>query len=134
MTPSRQRNAVSEGFALGLVLCGYSWIEFDKMRVDMAFEGAWRSWRHKGLFPQVSRDLENGLDASIAFSRAKRQHKTWVFYWESDGATLDVVRCNPDWDSGNPDDVAYAVEMISDDADRDGWKGLASAFLEAFAR
>ena len=134
MTPSRQRNAVSEGFALGLVLCGYSIIDFDKVRVDLAFEDAWRSWSHKGVFRQVNRDLENGLDAYIVFSRAERGHKTWVFYWESDGISLNVVRRDPQWDSESQEDVAYAVGMISDDIDRAGWVELARSFLEAFSR
>jgi hypothetical protein len=42
ITPSRQRNAVSEGMALGLLLCDRSSLPFDKFRVDLAFEGAWQ--------------------------------------------------------------------------------------------
>jgi hypothetical protein len=39
MTATRQRNAVSEGAALGFVALGYDRIPFDKVRVDLAFRG-----------------------------------------------------------------------------------------------
>ena len=39
MTATRQRNAVSEGAALGFVALGYDRIPIDKVRVDLAFRG-----------------------------------------------------------------------------------------------
>ncbi len=50
LTPARQRNAVSEGMALGLLLCGRSSVLHDKVRVDLAFEGAWRTWNYTPQF------------------------------------------------------------------------------------
>jgi len=42
ITPARQRNAVSEGIALGLLMLDRNEIPFDKFRVDLAFEHAWK--------------------------------------------------------------------------------------------
>jgi hypothetical protein len=40
VTPSRQRNAVSEGVALGLVMCDRFTLPRDKVGIDLSFEGA----------------------------------------------------------------------------------------------
>jgi hypothetical protein len=52
--PSRQRNAASEGVAPGTVVVGHDSIEFDKVRVDLAFEGA---WPHRTGCSQVDTDI-----------------------------------------------------------------------------
>jgi len=41
ITSAKQRNAVSEGIALGLVLLSRPSLPFDKMGIDLAFGGAW---------------------------------------------------------------------------------------------
>lgn len=64
ITSTRQRNAVSEGIAFGLVLLGRPHLPFNKIEVDLAFVGAWREWRFASRFPQVSTDLRHGLDGS----------------------------------------------------------------------
>lgn len=69
------RNAVSEGVALGLIMCGRSSLPFDKVRVDLALEGAWRSWRYSQRFPQVDTDLGKGLDGVRAMTRATRNKR-----------------------------------------------------------
>lgn len=47
ITATRQRNAVSEGAALGLVMCGHFDIPSETWRVSLAFEGAWRAWEDR---------------------------------------------------------------------------------------
>ncbi|SPM27169.1 hypothetical protein MycrhDRAFT_1151 [Mycobacterium terramassiliense] len=38
ISATQQRNAVSEGIALGLLMCDCNEIPYDKFRVDLAFE------------------------------------------------------------------------------------------------
>lgn len=38
ITPSRQRNAVSEGMALGLIMCDRFTLPWDKVAIDLSFE------------------------------------------------------------------------------------------------
>jgi hypothetical protein len=40
ITPSRQRNAVSEGMALGLIMCNRFTLPYDKLGIDLSFGGA----------------------------------------------------------------------------------------------
>jgi hypothetical protein len=40
ITPARQRNAVSEGIALGLCMLERYEFPYDKVRIDLAFERA----------------------------------------------------------------------------------------------
>jgi hypothetical protein len=47
LTSTQQRNAVSEGMALGLVMCQRDTLPFDKVGIDLAFTGAWRSWQYR---------------------------------------------------------------------------------------
>ncbi|WP_040841265.1 hypothetical protein [Nocardia brevicatena] len=55
LTPARQRNAASEGAALGLLMCDRITLPFDKIGVDLAFESAWRDWSHTAKFPRSIR-------------------------------------------------------------------------------
>ena len=64
ITPSGQRNAVSEGMALGLIICDRFTLPWDKIGIDLSFEGAWRSWQYKSRFSQVNTDIRRGLGAS----------------------------------------------------------------------
>jgi hypothetical protein len=72
ITPARQRNAVSQGIALGFCMLERYEFKFDKMRVDLAFEHAWRDWPdgYKSQFPQVSTDLSKGTDAVWVMTHA----------------------------------------------------------------
>ncbi|MGE0307166.1 MAG: hypothetical protein AB7Q27_15565 [Acidimicrobiia bacterium] len=60
--PSRQRNAVSEGMALGLLMCGRDELRFEKTSIDLAFMSAWRKWPFTDRFRQVDTDMRHGLD------------------------------------------------------------------------
>ena len=65
MTATRQRNAVSQGIALGFCMLERYEFRFDKMRIDLAFERAWQTWpeEYRSRFPQVSTDLRNGTES-----------------------------------------------------------------------
>jgi hypothetical protein len=134
ITPARQRNAVSQGMALGLVLCDRTSLPYDKVRVDLAFEGAWRSWEYRQRFPQVNTDLGKGLDGVHAMTRATQSKQVWVLYWDPGGAELVIHARQPDCDPNNDADVQYARSMIDGDVPLAGWVALARDFLERFER
>jgi hypothetical protein len=132
LTPARQRNAVSEGMALGLLMCGHDSLSFDKFRLDLAFEGAWRSWAHRTRFSQVNTDLTKGLDGVWAMTRADADKQVTVLYWEQDGATFRISTRQPDWTPDDPDDLDFAARMIDGGVPLTGWEELARDFLTRF--
>jgi hypothetical protein len=134
LTPTRQRNAVSEGIALGLLMCGHDSLPYDKFRLDLAFEGAWRSWTYRTRFRQVDTDLANGTDGVRAMTRADRDKHVMVLYWEQDGGTLRITARQPDWTKDDPDDLDFAVKEIDGDVPLTGWEKLARDFLALFER
>jgi len=131
-TAARQRNAISEGMALGLLACGCDSLPYNKIKIDLAFEGAWRTWTYRNKFPQVNTDLANGLDAIWAMTRVDSQKNVWVLYWEQDGNQFQIHSRDPDWTPDNPDDLTFATEMIPGDVPLAGWEELARAFLKRF--
>ncbi|WP_040693796.1 hypothetical protein [Nocardia vinacea] len=133
LTPARQRNAVSEGMALGLLLCGRNTVAYDKIGVDLAFEGAWRVWTYRDRFPRVSTDLAKGLDGIWVMTHADEQKQVWVLFWEND-RELTICARQSDWDYEDSADLEYAVRMISGDVPAEGWKVLAQEFLDRFER
>lgn len=115
--------------ALGLVLCGTNSIPFDKTRVDLAFEGAWRNWEHRSRFPQVNTDLSKGLDGVWAMTRASEAKHVWVLYWDTSGKDLAIYARQPDWDPDDDYDLTYAVNVIDGEVPAGGWVSLAEDFL-----
>lgn len=132
ITPTRQRNAVSEGIALGLVMVGRDVLPYDKVRVDLAFTGAWRGWEFRDRFAQVSTDLRNGSDGVHVMTRADEGKRVWHLYWERSGRELHVrPRGQSEDDAVDPDAVAEALDGQVPAA---GWRALAEDFLERFGR
>ena len=131
MTPARQRNAVSEGAALGLLLCGRAELPFDKINVDLAFAGAWRGWTYGDRFPQVNTDLTHGLDAYLALTHAEETRQVWAMFWVNEGNRLVIHTRDPDWSADNPG-LEHALSMIDGGVPRDGWVGFAESFLARF--
>lgn len=134
LTPARQRNAVSEGMALGLLMCGYDSLPFDKVSIDLAFDGAWRSWTYRSRFPQVNTDLTKGLDGVWAMTRADADKRVVALYWELDGGTFRISARQSNWTPDNPDDLDFAAEMIDGGVPLAGWEALAREFLDRFER
>jgi hypothetical protein len=109
----RQRNGVSEGMALGLVMLDCNDLTHDKLRIDLAFEHAWRDWpdSYKSQIRQVDTDLGKGKDAIGVMSHAGKDKRTFVFFWgDWDGRSFTIHRRRKDWDSGNPGDINDAVD------------------------
>lgn len=130
ITPARQRNAVSEGVALGLVLCGINSVPSARSRVDLPFESAWSSWEYCDQFPQVNTDLAKGLNASLAMTHADKNKRTRVLYWDtSERGKYRIAAHQSDWDPTDDDDVEYAVSAIDGGVPADGWVSLARKFL-----
>lgn len=128
---ARQRNAVSEGIALGLCMLERYEFPFNKLRIDLAFESAWRDWpdRYKAQFSQVATDLKNGTDAVWVMTHADEAKHTWTFFWDVSGPKINIYSRSGDWDSDNPEDVARAVSVIDGDVPLEGWISLAQDFV-----
>lgn len=81
MTPTRQQNAVSQGMAFGLLLCGRDSLPTNKVSVDLAFAGAWHSWPYARQFPKVDSDMRRFMEGYPVISRADAHKQA-----EHDGA------------------------------------------------
>lgn len=132
ITPSRQRNAVSEGMALGLIMCGRNTIRLDKVMVDLAFEGAWRSWPYADRFSQVHTDLRNGSGGARVMSRADERKQVWNLFWDTSGGEL-AIYSRPQWDDEDID-AEFVAGMIDGGVPAEGWRALAQGFLDRFER
>ncbi|MFQ1003658.1 hypothetical protein [Modestobacter sp. SSW1-42] len=132
LTSSQQRNAVSEGMALGMLMCGRDELRFDKVMLDLAFEGAWRSWSYRTEFSQVSTDLRNGSDGVRVMTRADERKQVYNLYWDTSGGTVNVY-ARPQWADAELDYDAIA-ESIDGKVPADGWRYLADDFLSRFDR
>lgn len=133
LTPALQRNAVSGGMALGLILNKRVSLPHNKVAIDLSFEGAWESWPYRSKFPQVARDLANGTDGIVAMTRADEdKHTAGVLYWKVDGSSLRIATRDPDWAPDNPEDLAYAAKRIGEEVPMEGWRKLAKEFIDRF--
>ena len=132
LTPSRQRNAVSEGMALGLLMCGRDEVPFDKVAVDLSFESAFRSWPYRSRFRQVATDLKNGSDGVWVMIHADQDKRVLSLYWDHDGRTLSIY-ARGDWPDNEIDADAVA-EGIDGDLPAEAWKQLAEALLSRLER
>ena len=128
MTPDRQRNAVSEGTALGLVISWHTTIPYKKLRVDLAFNGAWRGWQYADQFPRVTTDLKN-MEGTRALIHVDHTRSTRVFYWGNSGRELLICARDPEWDPSDESEIQYALSVIGGDVPLDGWVSLAEDFL-----
>lgn len=131
-TPTRQRNAVSEGIALGLVALGRSRLDYDKIAVDLAFTAAWRSWTCSSRFSQVSTDLRNGTDGIWVMAHVNTARLARTVYWVVGDGELRITTDHSDWDPQDPDELTWAVSRIDDEVDLDGWINLSQTFLDRF--
>lgn len=133
-TPAQQRNAVSEGAALGIVLAGRTTVPYNKLRVDLAFTGAWRRWSHVGKFPQVNTDIRKGMEGTRVLTYADYRRDTSALSWETVGGELSIRALQPDWDPTEESDVQFALEVIDGGVPLEGWMSLAVEFLARLDR
>lgn len=134
LSSARQRNAVSQGVALGMLLCGRAELPRDKVRIDLAFAAAWRDWEYRDRFSQVNTDLRKGLDPVHAITRADESKQVVGVHWVHAGFDWTITVRDPDWSIDRPDDVERALKMIDGDVPLDGWTSLAEDFLERLMR
>lgn len=128
ISASRQRNAVSQGMALGLLMRDRGRLPVDKVVVDLVFESVWRTWDHRHEFPQVSTDLRNGLDGYIAITHADERKSVWHLYWDS-STWPPQIHARERWRGVDidPDEVAQGIDGS---VPATAWAALAHAFLE----
>jgi hypothetical protein len=114
---------VSQGIAIGLCVLERYEFKFDKFRVDMAFEHAWRDWpdRYKSQFPQVTTDLSKGTDAVWVMTHADERKQVTPLFWDSSDGKLTIYQRGDDWDSDDSGDVDYALKMVDGDVPLDAW-------------
>lgn len=129
-TPGRQRNAVSEGTALGLLLRGCNSLPDTKLALDLAFGSAWRSWEYRSRFPQIQTDLAKGKHGTLVLTRAGRRQHVAALYWDREHGQHVIRARQPDWHPHHDPDVEFALSVIDGDVPRDGWVSLATALIE----
>jgi hypothetical protein len=132
ISPARQRNAVSEGVALGLLMCDRSKLAFDKVLVDLSFEGAWRNWQYRDRFSQVSTDLRKGSDGVWVMTHADHQKQVRNLYWDTTGAAISIC-ARPQW-ADQEIEPGTIAGSIDGDVPAAGWHALAEDFLDRFDR
>ncbi|SEA87350.1 hypothetical protein SAMN04488580_10533 [Mycobacterium sp. 283mftsu] len=121
--------------AFGLYMSGCDTLAFDKLRIDLAFENAWRDWPHKSRYPQVNTDLSKGTDAVWVMTRADEKKRTYAFCWQGwNGGALTLRPRQHDWERDDPNDVEFAVSVIDDHVPLAGWLSLAQQFLSELNR
>jgi hypothetical protein len=113
-------------------MCGRDELPYDKVAIDLAFTGAWRSWAFNQRFTQVSSDIKKGLDGARAMTRAGSTKHVFNLYWENHGRTLSIC-WRPSWSVHDidPDQVAANIDG---DVPASGWKALAESFLARYER
>lgn len=131
LTSTQQRNAVSEGMALGLLMCDADALPFTKLAIDLAFNAAWLEWPQRSLFPQVSSDLRNGSDPTRVITRASERSHTFNLFWDLEGWVPTVFSRSA---SETELDVEFVASVISGQLPAERWRHLAAAFLEHVRR
>lgn len=54
-------------------------------------------------------------------THASETKRTMVFFWDWQGATINIYSRSGDWDSDDPVDVDFALEVIDGDVPLEGW-------------
>lgn len=134
LTATQQRNAVSEGAALGLVALGYDRIRYESWKVSLAFESAWRMWPYAKRFSQVDTDIRQGLNGVHAMTRATQGKHTALLYWDREGGELTVYWRRDNFDPESREELEWASNTIEGDVPLEGWEELAQGFLDRYRR
>lgn len=126
-TDARQRNAVSEGFALGLLMCGRHELPNDKLRLESAFRGAYEGWAYRDEFPRVLKDTGYGpgLDLVWVMLHGDSKLRTRNLHWERSPGLWTVVPNRTPLDGAS--DLARSIDG---DVPAEAWSDLARAFLD----
>ena len=108
-------------------MCDRFTLPWNKVMIDLSFEGAWRSWQYRHRFPQVDADIRNGLDGVWAMTRADVRKHTFNFYWDTSGREIAIYPRGV-WSDGEVD-TDQAAKWIDGEVPGDGWQELAADFL-----
>lgn len=128
LSASQQRNAVSEGFALGLISNGYRGLRDDKVAIDLSVEEAWSKWSERSRFPQVSTDLRKGLAGSIVMSRRQGVPSRGLV-WSHDPEYQVLIKVG-ELDPRRVDDLEFLASLIRGKLSLDQWKALGRLLVE----
>ncbi len=132
MSPTTQRNTVSEGMALGLLMNEVGELSGEKYLIDLAFEAEFPLWTHASEFPQVRTDLRNGLDGIYAITRADYRKQVFHLYWDS-GEWPRFICVRPQWEDVDIDADVVAASLHPR-IPAESWRILAASYLRHFNR
>lgn len=132
LTSTQQRNAVSEGAALGLLLHGRDRLPHDKIAIDLAIAHAWRRWPRADQYPALARTFEQ-YNGTYALLRADERKHTWALYWDTSGSEA-VIRRRASFLGDDPLPFEEMADVIDDRISADDWATLAGDFLGRFNR
>jgi hypothetical protein len=127
-TKPAQESYVTAGLALALIARGVTTIEKDKVRFELACEGAWRHWSHASTFPAIAR--RTGPDAYYQVvddhSRRLRYLPVAAFYDGDNGHRVAIRRSDDTLDD-------CIEELVSDSGvPWDDWQTLADDFISRY--
>lgn len=129
LSASQQRNAVSEGFALGLLSNGYGGVRDDKESIDHSVEEAWSAWEERHRFPQVSADIRKGLAGSIVMTRRQGIPSRGLVW--SEGPEYQVLVKVSELDPDRVDDLEFLASLIQGNLSLGHWKELGKKLVES---
>jgi len=114
-------------------LRGRSELPLNKFAVDLAFEGAWRSWAYRSSFSQVATDMRNGSGGQRVATRATSSKRVTGVWW-SDADGRWTVTSVDDLDLTDPADVEFVLSVIAGDLPLEAWQDLTTEFLARLDR
>jgi len=128
MTTDDQQKAMSEGFALGLLMVGFNAISHDKPKVDSAYSMAVSKWEYRDLFPALKPYAKRTMDPYYFLTYADKRKRTFGLYWTNyDDGHMIATRDGSDIDDIDADSLASVIEG---GIPANGWKHLAELFVE----
>lgn len=119
---------MSQGLALGLVMNDVWSLPHDsKMRVEFAFEHAWRAWPHRHKFDTIRLGRKPSVDTILQMTHADKRKQVPYLYWDKDG--YEDVICTRNGTDPNDLDVEGVALSIDESVPAAAWRDLAAGFL-----
>lgn len=75
-----KENEFSEGFALGVLMCGREELPTNKPMFELAFNRVWRQWSYSSTYPFVG--ARGNKDEIYQMTHAGVRRGTMHLYWE----------------------------------------------------